>query len=131
MSKVKDIMTEQVFVVGPEATIDEAISLLLDNRVSGLPVVDNERVLLGVITEFDIIDLVYKADIETSIVRDYMTKEVNSLDIGASLDEAASIFCNDSIRRVPIVQDGRLVGVLSRHDLIGFVREVRRQVSAV
>ncbi len=131
MSKVKDIMTDRVFVVSPHATIDEAISLLLDNRVSGLPVVDDGGILLGVITEFDIIDLVYNADIETSIVSDHMTKEVNSLDIEASLDDAASIFCNDSIRRVPIVEEGRLVGVLSRHDLIGFVREVRRQALAV
>ncbi len=131
MNQVKDIMTDQVFVVSPEATIDEAISLLLDHRVSGLPVVDRDHLLLGVITEFDIIDLVYKADIEESLVADYMTKEVSSLDVEASLDEAANIFCNNSIRRVPIVREGRLVGVLSRHDLINFVREVRRSTAAV
>lgn len=129
MNQIKDVMTERVFVVGPDATIDQAISLLLDHRVSGLPVVDDEGLLLGVITEFDIIDLVYNADIETSIVSDHMTKEVNSLDITASLDDAANIFCNDSVRRIPIVQDGRLAGVLSRHDLISFVRKVRRQVA--
>ncbi|NOY30755.1 MAG: CBS domain-containing protein [Planctomycetes bacterium] len=131
MNQIKDVMTERVFAVGPNATIDQAISLLLDHRVSGLPVVDDEGLLLGVITEFDIIGLVYNADIEASIVGDYMTKEVNSLDVEASLDDAANIFCNDSIRRIPIVRDGRLVGVLSRHDLISFVREVRRQTSAV
>jgi len=131
MNQVKDIMTEEVFVVSPEATIDEAISLLLDHQVSGLPVVDGDNQLLGVITEFDIIDLVYNADIEASIVADYMTKVVNSLDVESSLDEAANIFCNNSIRRVPIVQEGRLVGVLSRHDLISFVRKVRRSTAAV
>ena len=131
MNQVKDIMTEEVIVVSPEATIDKAISLLLDHRVSGLPVVDGDNLLLGVITEFDIIDLVYNADIEESIVADYMTKVVNSLDVEASLDEAANIFCNNSIRRVPIVQEGRLVGVLSRHDLINFVREVRKSTAEV
>ena len=131
MSKVKDIMTEEVFVVKPHAKIDEAISLLLDHRVSGLPVVDDDFQLLGVITEFDIIDLVYQADIEESIVADYMTKEVSFLDVESSLDDAANIFCNNSIRRVPIVQEGRLVGVLSRHDLINFVREVRRSTAGV
>ncbi len=124
-------MTEQVVVVAAQATIDQAISLLLDHLVSGLPVVDEQGLLLGVITEFDIIDLVYKADIEASLVGDYMTKEVNSLDINASLDDAACIFCNNSIRRIPIVEEGRIVGVLSRRDLIGFVRDVRRQASAV
>ncbi len=129
MYQVKDIMTDRVVGVGPDATIDEAITLLLDHRVSGLPVVDDNGLLLGVISEIDIIDLVYKADIETSTVRDYMTREVRSLDAGASLDDAASIFCTKSIRRIPIVRDERLVGVLSRRDLIRFVREVRKQTA--
>lgn len=123
-------MTDQVVAVAPQATIDQAISLLLDHLVSGLPVVDEQGLLLGVITEFDIIDLVYKADIEASLVGDYMTKDVSSLDVNASLDDAANIFCNNSIRRIPIVEEGRLVGVLSRRDLIGFVRDVRREVAS-
>ncbi len=126
MHQVKDIMTDRTVVVGPENTIDEAISLLLDRRVSGLPVVDDEGLLMGVISEIDIIDLVYKADIEASIVRDYMTQDARSLDAEASLDDAASIFCKKVIRRIPIVRDGRLVGILSRRDLIAFLREVRK-----
>ena len=129
MYQVKDIMTDRVVGVGPDATIDEAITLLLDHRVSGLPVVDDNGLLLGVISEIDIIDLVYKADIEASTVRDYMTRDVRSLDAEASLDDAAGIFCRKSIRRIPIVRDGRLVGVLSRRDLIRFVREVRKQTA--
>jgi CBS domain-containing protein len=72
-------MTDRVVAVGPETTIDEAIDLLLDHRVSGLPVVDKEGLLLGVISEIDVIDLVYKAEIEGSIVRDYMTRDAHSL----------------------------------------------------
>ncbi len=131
MHQVKDIMTDRAVVVGPESTIDEAISLLLDHRVSGLPVVDDEGLLMGVISEIDIIDLVYEADIDASTVRDHMTRDVCSLDVEASLDEAASIFCKKSIRRIPIVQDGRLVGILSRRDLSRFVREVRKQATVL
>ena len=126
MYQVKDVMTEGPVVVGPETTIDEAIELLLDKRVSGLPVVDGQGLLLGVISEVDIIDLVYKADVEASLVGDYMTREVRSLDAEASLDDAASIFCRKHIRRIPIVRAGRLVGILSRRDLIRFVRAVRK-----
>lgn len=127
MYYVKDVMTEDVVVVRPHATIDEAISQMIDNRVSGLPVVDADRNLVGVITEIDIIDLVYEGDLSSTLVGDHMTKDVSALDITSSLDEAANIFCNNSIRRIPIVCDGRLVGVLSRHDLIGFVRAVRQK----
>ena len=129
MHQVKDIMTDDTVVVGPENTIDEAISLLLDHRVSGLPVVDDEGLLMGVISEIDIIDLVYETEIDASTVRDHMTRDVRSLDIEASLDEAASVFCKESVRRIPILQDGRLVGILSRRDLIRFVREVRKQAN--
>ena len=114
-----------------ETSIDEAISLLIDHRVSGLPVVDDEGLLLGVISEIDIIDLVYDADIDASTVCDHMTRDVHSLDAEASLDDAASIFCKKSIRRIPIVQDGRLVGILSRRDLTRFVREIRKQAAVL
>jgi CBS domain-containing protein len=127
MCQVKEIMTHQVVTVRPDATIDDAVSLLLDHRVSGLPVVDHDRRLLGVISELDIIDLVYHADIETTRVRDHMTRDVRTIDAEASLDDAASIFCERPIRRIPVIQAGRLVGILARRDLIRFVRDIRRQ----
>lgn len=127
MYQVKDVMTDRVVTVRPEATIDEAVSLLLDHRVSGLPVVDEQDRLLGVISEIDIIGLVYRADIEASSVQDHMTREVRTLDAQASLDDAACFFCEQPVRRIPVVEKGRLVGILSRRDLIRFVRDVRRQ----
>ena len=130
MYKVKDIMADRVIAVDPEATMDEAVSLLLDHHASGLPVVDNQRRLVGVISEIDIIDLVYNADFDSSTVGDHMTEAVRSLDVDASLDDAAKIFCTKSLRRIPIVDDGRLVGIVSRRDLIRFVRDIRKQDAA-
>ena len=101
MYQVKDIMTDQVVAIGPKATIDEAISRILDHRVSGLPVVDDEGQLLGVISEIDVIDLVYESDIDESTVGDHMTREIRVLEAEASLDEAAQLFCARSIRRIP------------------------------
>lgn len=123
---VKDIMTDAVVVVGPNATIDEAISALLDHGVSGLPVVDEMGWLLGVVSEYDIIDLVYTADMENTRVGDYMTREVRTLGPTASLDEAANIFCEKRIRRIPIVDHGRLLGIVARRDLIRFIRDFRK-----
>ena len=126
MYAVKNVMTDSPIVVHPETTIDDAIEVLLNHRVSGLPVVDRQGFLVGVISEIDIIDLVYKADIDGSLVGDFMCREIQSLNADASLDDAASLFCGKNIRRIPIVQDGKLVGVLSRRDLIRFVRAVRK-----
>jgi CBS domain-containing protein len=130
MYAVKNVMTDCPVVVHPETTIDEAIDILLDRRVSGLPVVDGQGLLVGVISEIDIIDLVYKADIDGSLVGDFMCRKLQSLDVEASLDEAASMFCGKNIRRIPIVRDGKLVGVLRRRDLIRFVRAVRKKTTA-
>ncbi|MBW8883940.1 MAG: CBS domain-containing protein [Planctomycetia bacterium] len=126
MYHVKDIMCDRPIAVRPETTIDEAIELLVDNRVSGLPVVDGQGLLVGVISEVDIINLVYKADIEGSVVGDYMSRVTQSLEAEASLDDAASIFCGKNIRRIPIVSDGKLVGIVSRRDLIRFIRSIRK-----
>ena len=130
MYQIRDIMTERPIVIRPEASIDEAISLILDQRVSGLPVVDADGRLLGVISELDIIDLVYKADIQASRVRDHMTRDPLTLTAEDSLDEAARLFCTQSIRRIPVVQQKRLVGIVSRRDLIRFVRDVRQKTAA-
>ena len=67
---------------------------------------------------------------ESSVVSEHMTRDVSFLDIEASLDDAVNIFCKNSIRRISIVRDGLLVGILSRRDLIGFVRGVRKQSHA-
>ncbi len=129
MYAVKNVMTDCPVVVHPETTIDEAIEVLLDHRVSGLPVVDRHGMLVGVISEIDIIDLVYKAEIDGSVVGDFMCRELRSLNEDASLDEAASMFCGKNIRRIPIVRNGKLVGVLSRRDMIRFLRAVRKNAA--
>lgn len=129
MFQVHDIMTDRFVAVRPDTSIDEAITLLLDKGVSGLPVTDDDGRLLGVISEIDIIGLVYEADVEASRVGDHMTRDVQTLDADASLDDAAGGFCTQSVRRFPVVRDGRLVGILSRRDLIRFIRDVRREAA--
>lgn len=130
MWRVEDVMTDRFVAVGPESTVDEAISLLLEHRVSGLPVIDAQNQLLGVISEIDIISLVYEADLEEAVVGDYMTRDIQTLDAEASLDDAAGQMCATTVRRFPVVREGRLVGILSRRDLIRFLRDIRNQAEA-
>ena len=67
---------------------------------------------------------------DATAVGEQMTRDVQTLDAEASLDDAAGLFCSESVRRFPVVSEGRLVGILSRRDLIRFVRDVRRQAAA-
>ena len=86
--------------------------------------------MLGVISEIDIIDLVYEGDIESSTVGDHMSRNVHTLQAEDSLDDAAGLFCGKPVRRFPVTDEGRLVGILSRRDLIHFVRKMRKQAVA-
>ena len=122
MYQVQHVMTKGVVAVHPETSIDEAISIILDHQISGLPVVDQDGQVLGVISEVDIIELVYQSDIASSTVGDHMTREIKTLDVESSLDDAAGLLSQRTLRRIPITEQGRLAGIVSRRDLIRFLR---------
>ncbi len=118
MLRAKDVMTTSVIAVTPETTLFATIKLMLENNVSGLPVVDDQNCVVGVLSEYDAISLLYGADSRTSYVKNYMTRDVVGCDAECSLGEIVDLFLQQSMRRVPIVTDGKLVGVVSRRDLV-------------
>ena len=123
MLKAKVIMTETVVSVSPEATVEDAVGLLLRHHISGLPVIDDQRRLVGIISEFDLLRLL--SDIETTgqYVRQYMTTEVQTVAPNDSLIDVADLFLSNPIRRLPVVENGQVVGIISRRDLIRFIRD--------
>jgi len=125
MFKVRDIMTNTVVSVGPDDQVEDAISQMLRHHVSGLPVTDADGDLLGVITEFDVLGMVYDVSIEHTKVYQYMTRNVLTVQADTTLVEAADRFLARPVRRFPVVDGEKLVGVLSRRDLIRFVRDAR------
>jgi len=125
MLTVKDIMTAHVFFVDPDDLVEHAISLMLRHGVSGLPVVDSSGQLLGVITEFDVLDMVDDFHTEKNKVYHYMTRDIQTVDASSSVTELAAIFRQRSIRRYPVVENHRLVGIISRRELIRLVHDVR------
>lgn len=110
--QVGDIMTGGVAVVTADVPVDVAARMLFERSVSGLPVVDAEERLIGVVTEFDII----ARDGET--VGDIMTREVISVTESEDAAAIANILTNMRVRRVPVVRDGKVVGIVSRSDLV-------------
>jgi CBS domain-containing protein len=114
-TKVGEIMTRSVLTARPDQSVLDVVQLLAKNRITGLPVVEDENHLIGVVSESDIIG---KAG---DTVADIMTHGSWTVTEETSLGEAAEILLRRRIRRLPVVRgDNELVGLVSRGDLIIF-----------
>ena len=139
--QAKDVMTEALFWVASTATVYEAAKLLVNSRVSALPVVDENGVMVGILSEADILkgplmaakkvgteamgrpaDNVYAdasiSQAKAQRVTDVMTKGVIAAHETASLREVADLMLTHKIKRVPIVRDASILGIVSRVDLV-------------
>jgi CBS domain-containing protein len=140
--RASDIMTPEVVTVTPETAIHTAAKLLADNHISGLPVVDASGAVIGIVSEGD---LLHRVEIGTGArrrawwlemlsstrdlahaytkehgqtVKDVMTAKVISVGEDAPLDGIADVLERHRIKRVPVIKDGKLVGIVSRGNLI-------------
>lgn len=129
MYQASDVMTTDVTTIAPDATVDEAIRVLLDHQISGLPVVDARGMLVGMISEFQLLETVFDPQIRNETVRGFMTKDVIAVDDGALLADVASLFIMHRIRRVPVLRDGQLVGLITRRDLLRYVAKAGDQIN--
>ncbi len=126
--KVKDAMTTAVVSVLDDATIDEVFSLLLRHHVSGLPVVDSENRLVGIVSELDLLMLLNNPESDKSHVSDYLSGNVLTVEEDDLLTDVTDLFLTHNFRRLPVVRDGRLIGVISRRDLVRYIRDIRARV---
>lgn len=115
----EEIMTQPVVAVDGKTTArDVAIQMFLGG-FSGLPVAERDGRIVGIVTEFDVIRAIRDgARIETTTVDEIMTKDVISVDVSTPLDEVLDVLETKHILRVPVTEDGKLVGVISRPDLL-------------
>jgi CBS domain-containing protein len=111
-------MRTDIVSVRPDATLGEAVKLLLEHRISGLPVTDENGLLLGVISEFALLAITYEPLADRQPVQDHMTKHVISVTPDTGLKELADTFILRRIRRLPVTKHGRLVGMVSRRELL-------------
>ena len=110
--KVKDVMTTRVITVKENQSKQQAARLLSQYRISGLPVVNDDDALVGVVSEVDIIAR------EGKTVRDIMTRSIISVTEETDLEEVSRIFVSERIKRVLVLDQGRLIGIVSRADLV-------------
>ncbi|MFO7280520.1 MAG: CBS domain-containing protein [Thermoanaerobacterales bacterium] len=143
--KVRDVMTTAVVTVGPEATFAEVVDTLLDNDVGGVPVVDGAGRLLGMVTEADLVakeaygdrprralglvvdylrghDPQWVRKAAGSTARELMTMAPVTVAPGDDLAVAAQFMLEFRHARLPVVEDGRLVGIVARQDLLEALR---------
>ena len=138
-ARVSDVMTADVITVGPELSVHNAAALMSNHGVSGLPVLDGVGQVIGIVSEGDLILRQaaprprrwwhrFLADPE-ALAREYqkakgttvgevMTRDVVSVSPALDLGAAARILYDRGLRRLPVVREGRLVGILSRGDLV-------------
>ena len=112
------IMTPNLVTVRPDASIEEAIELLLKAQISGLPVIDDDDHLVGVITEFALLAVAYDRRVKNHTVSQHMTRELITVEVDDPISRVADLCIVHRVRRVPVMDHGRLVGVIARRDVL-------------
>jgi CBS domain-containing protein len=123
----KGIMTKGNFITASlKAKVSDITIALISGEVSGLPVVDNEKRVVGIITEFDIIRAVKQGkDLKNVTAEDIMTKNPITVNEDTPVNEIINILETKHILRVPVVdRDGKLAGIVSRRDILKGVMEI-------
>ena len=110
--KVQDIMTTDVVSVRVDSEIEGAARLMARHGISGLPVMDGDNQLVGLVTEYDLISK------QGSTIGDLMTRGIISISPETDVSQVAELLASRRIRRVPVMQGSHLVGIVSRSDLI-------------
>lgn len=130
MIQVNDIMTREVVTISPEASIRDAIELLLARRISGLPVTDSNGRLVGILTEFALMALAYDQDVADHTVGDHMTNDVLTVDSSDNVNKVADLCIVHRVRRLPVLEEGRLVGLVSRREVLESIYRAAPPVAA-
>lgn len=118
MAKAREIMMRKVTTVQDIASVQEASRALVKNNVSGVPVVDRDKSLVGFISERDIIAAAAKPGFLKKRVKDIMTKKVVAVEQSDDIEEISKLFSEKPIRCLPVMDKGRLVGIILRKDVI-------------
>jgi CBS domain-containing protein len=150
--KVDDVMTREVVAVAPGASLKEAAHLLVAHRISGLPVVDRDGRVIGVVSERDLlfkergelgadealpeplaaVAAANRRKLEAHVVGEVMTTPAWTIEPQRTVAAAAKLLLDADVHRLPVVAGGRLVGVVSRADLVrAFTRsdaEIAREI---
>ncbi len=129
---VSDFMTKKLITFKPEQPVAEVMQILVKNKISGGPVVNEKNELLGIISEGDCIKQIsesryYNMPVENDTVDKHMVRNVETIDGNLNVFDAAQKFLESKRRRFPIVENGKLVGQISQKDILIAAMEQKGQ----
>ena len=119
--QVKDYMARHLVTLKPDDEILRAIHTLVEHKIAGAPVLDKDGILVGMLTEKDCMNVIISASYHSQyggLVADFMSTEVEVMNVEDSIVDAAKRFQNKRYRRYPVMDNNRLVGQISRADVI-------------
>lgn len=119
MIPVKEVMTRNVISFREDTAVEEVAKTLSSKHITGAPVVSKEGHVVGIISETDVFSKKGK------VARDIMSEHVISVTEETGIDEAARLLIGERIRRVPVIRAGKMVGLLSRSDVLDFFAKTR------
>ena len=119
MLEAKDIMTRNVVCIKKNIPVVDAIRLMSKNNITGIPVVEDDMTLVGILSEQDVLRLFHTYEDEKDrTVNDFMTQPAVHFEQEEPLLDVCYCLRDNSIRRVPITSNGKVVGVISRSDIL-------------
>ena len=119
MLEAKDIMTKQVICIKKDTPIFQAIKLMADNNITGIPVVEDNLTLVGMLSEQDVLRLLHTYNDEKDrTVNDFMTQPAIHFEENEPLLDVCYCLRDNPIRRVPVTLNGKVSGVISRSDIL-------------
>lgn len=125
--KVRDYMTANLTTFSPDQDVMQAVTALIEKRISGSPVVDDHGNLVGILSERDCMKVALQTcyySEQAGVVADYMYPEVRTIDADMSILELAQKFVDDPFRRYPVLEGNRLVGQISIRDVLRALEKI-------
>lgn len=130
MIPITSVMTKNVITVQENTPIYDALILFTEHKISGMPVIDESNRVVGILSEKDVLVILLKNNaLDKQTVGHYMSRNITCFTEEASAFEICEFFIKSNYRRVPIVREGVLVGIVSRRDIIPLILEARAVLS--
>lgn len=120
MDSVRDLMTRNVLTIRADELVDRAVAVILQHGVSSLPVVDEQQRFVGIVTEYALLDVMFRPELQREPVGRIMCRDVLTVAPEATPQDAANLLVKHRLRRLPVVRGDALVGLVSRRDLIRY-----------
>ncbi len=127
MLRAKDIMNKDVITIRKHTPIYQSLEIMVKHRITGIPVVEDDMSLEGIISEKDVLHFFHKQEeLEEKTVNDFMTQPAISFDENESMLDVCNLLAKQIFRRIPITSEGKLVGIISRRDIIEHIIKAKK-----